>query len=294
MLSLPQVPGNGLIPKDFSATQSLLENGAKSAASDSSLKKVGAHTIYPAGSALSIVIDTLAHLVATLVTTVTYVPKMAVWLVSFGKVDMAKEATIGRIVQHVGRTVGWVAMLPVVPLLSVASCNTALSVIKGMGLVGGGEDINAKGFWNKLKNAEGLGGKWNVIKAEPKVTAKAIASLPFQAGKKGLGIATEQTKKHPYLASAAVTAGIGVDQIQAWYRGQQSIAQQGVLKAWEHAGWQGVDLVKDLGASALSYLPSISIPFWSNVDENVGTPPVNNEPPVVNQEPPVVNQEATA
>ena len=130
-----------------------------------------------------------------------------------------------------------------------------------MGLVESAGKIDTANFWDAFKNAAGVKGKLKVLRDQPKVTAKAISSLPFQAASSVGQKLGAQAKAHPYAATAVgvvAPVAVAIDELVAWYRDQgDSVSRHGLLKVYENLGWQGVETAQSAMYGAWNMLPSM-------------------------------------
>jgi len=236
---------NDVIPRDFSATKKLLEAGQEWTKTGGFVKSVAAHTIVPIGTIATEALDTLTHALAAVVKAVVFVPKTIVQVVTypFGVKDICGAANLPAILEHVGKTAGNLAMIVVMPLTSLFSCSTALSVLSTLQLTEGPKEA-PKGFWSNIAAQKGWGDRIKYLWSHKKDAASDTL------GKIGDGaVATGKALNNKWVYAGAGAFGTLAAVEHAYnglYKGGESYTGKGLGAAW-------------------NMLPSVSFPSLSTL-----------------------------
>lgn len=243
-----------VIPPDFSATKKWLEAGQEWN-QGGFVKSVAAHTITPVGTIGTAALDTLAHALAALVKAIVFVPRTVVQVVAypFGGYDIAPAANLPVILEHLGKTAGNLAMIVVMPLTSLFSCSTALSVLANLQLAKGKEEA-PKGFFANLSAQKGFNEKAKYVWGHKK---DALHDSTIAIGNAASTAASKLNNKWVGGALAlAVAAGAVEHAYNGWYKGETaggSYTGNTLAGAWNMLPSVSLSSLWPFGGSELSY-----------------------------------------
>lgn len=236
---------NDVIPRDFSATKKLLEAGQEWTKTGGFVKSVAAHTIVPIGTIATEALDTLTHALAAVVKAVVFVPKTIVQVISypFGSYDMCGAANLSAILEHIGKTAGNLSMIVVMPLTSLFSCSTALSVLSKLQLIEGPKEA-PKGFWSNIAAQKGWGDRVKYLWSHKKDAAMDTLGA---AGNGAVATGKALNNKWVYAGAGAFGTLAAVEHAyNGWYKGGESYTGNTLSAAW-------------------NTLPSVSVPSLSTL-----------------------------